>query len=532
MAESEERERERDRIHETIWKIANELRGSIDGWDFKQYVLGTLFYRFLSENLENYVDRKQHEAGYAGFSYGDVSDEEAQVGRKDICNALGYFILPSQLFYKLVKESQDADAGDLNLKLDKIFTDIVKSTSGLPSQQAFEGLFDEFDVTSKKLGSTPHERYETLAKLLSRVAEFKLSDFPESGRDTFGDAYEYLMTMYAANAGKSGGEFFTPPEVGELLARISLIDPKDPQKDRAKVKSVYDPTCGSGGLLLKFAKILGTENVDHFYGQDKALTVYNLCRMNMILHRIPFSNFEIKLGDTLINPYFPATFQKDRFECIVSNPPYSLNWKSGDDPTLINDPRFESAGRLAPKNAADYAFIEHALYCLSNTGCAAIVVFPGVLHRGNAEKTIREWLVKNNFIDTIIQLPANLFFGTQIATSILVLRKNKKDDTILFINAKEEFKHYKNQNKLESENIDRILERVRKRNDVKGMSHLADFAEVEANDFNLSVQLYIAESDAKKEIDIDELNRQIKETVQKEEELRKAINSLINGVEI
>lgn len=493
--------------------------------------MGTLFYRFLSENLENYINKRQHDFGQPDFSYRDLPDEEAGKAAEEVSSILEYFILPSQLFCRLAKDAQN-NCEDLNVSLEDALKGVTNSTLGFPSEKAFKGLFDEFDVASPKLGSTPSEKTKTLSKLLCRISEFPLSSFPEAGRDTFGDAYEYLMTMYAANAGKSGGEFFTPPEVGELLARITLINPENREKDRTEVKSVYDPTCGSGGLLLKFAKILGSSNVNHFYGQDKALTVYNLCRMNMILHGIPFEKFEIAHGDTLKNPSFFPSSPSDKFECVVSNPPYSLKWEGKSDPTLINDLRFESAGKLAPKNAADWAFIEHALYCLSNTGCAAIVVFPGTLYRGNAEKTIREWFVKENYVDAVIQLPPNLFYGTSISTAILVLRKNKPDNTVLFVNAEEEFEHSKNQNELKPENINRILEAVRKRENIEGRAYLADFREVESRDFDLSVKHYVILENKDEEVDINELNREIKETVQKEEELREKINSLIEGIRL
>ena len=362
-------------------------------------------------------------------------------------------------------QSAKRNCRDLNIKLERVFRQIIDSTLGRPSEKAFKGLFDDFDVSSNKLGSTLEKKCETLRRLLLGIESFQVSDIPGSSRDTFGDAYEFLITMYASKAGKSGGEFFTPPEVGKLLAKISLQDPARESGYKERVESVYDPTCGSGGLLLKFAKILGAENVDRFYGQDVNLTVYNLSRMNMILHEIPFEKFDIYCEDTLLKPAFlPSSRDSvdDRFECVVSNPPYSISRKCDADPTLINDPRFGKAGKPDPKGKADWAFAQHALYYLKEDGCAAAVCFPGIFYRSGAEGQIRKWMAKSNYVDAVIALPDNLFFGTSISTCILVMRKNKRDNDILFLDASNEFEHEGNKNKLTDAHIERILASLQK----------------------------------------------------------------------
>lgn len=525
--------RERERVNSSIWKIADALRGTVDGWDFKQYVLGALFYRFLSENLEERIDLNERNAGNEDFHYRDLDDASVSGEvREELIDENGFCILPSQLFCN-VAESAKTNCQDLNLKLKQIFKAITDSTLGRPSEKAFRGLFDDFDVSSNKLGSTLEKKCDALKKLLLGIEGFQLSDVPGSSRDTFGDAYEFLITMYASGAGKSGGEFFTPPEVGKLLAKISLQDPECEDGYKKAVGKVYDPTCGSGGLLLKFAKILGKGNVDHFYGQDVNLTVYNLSRMNMILHGIPFEKFDIVCEDTLLKPAFlPSAPDSvgDRFECIVSNPPYSIKWKGDADPTLINDPRFSKAGKLAPKGKADWAFAEHALYCLQENGCAAIVCFPGIFYRSGAEGQIRKWMSKSNYVDAVIALPDNLFFGTSISTCVLVLRKNKKDDAILFLDASNEFEHEGNKNKLTDAHIGRILASLQKRETEPGKSYLASMEEVASHDWSLAVNFYVQKEDNEEAVNIKELNAKIARTVSKEEAARKDLNELIEGL--
>ena len=415
------KDQERDELHRAIWAIADGLRGSVDGWDFKSYVLGMMFYRYISENLTNYINEGEIEAGNESFDYALLSDEDAEQAREDMVKTKGFFVLPSELFCNLRKKA----AGDenLNMTLETIFKNIEDSAKGSESEDNFAGLFDDIDVNSNKLGATVAKRNANLVKLIEGVADMKLGNYKDNSIDAFGDAYEYLMSMYASNAGKSGGEFFTPQEVSELLTRIAVVG-------KTEVNKVYDPACGSGSLLLKAAKILGKENVRQgFFGQEINLTTYNLCRINMFLHDIDYDKFDIAHEDTLLNPQH---WDDEPFEVIVSNPPYSIKWEGDDNPVLINDPRFSPAGVLAPKSKADLAFIMHSLAWLATNGTAAIVCFPGIMYRGGAEKKIRQYLIDNNFIDCIIQLPSNLFFGTTIATCIMVLKRSKADNRTLF----------------------------------------------------------------------------------------------------
>ena len=410
------KEQERDELHRTIWGIANDLRGSVDGWDFKQYVLGMLFYRYISENFANYINDGAREAGDADFDYARLSDSDAEQARDDLIKTKGFFILPSQLFCS-VRSRAPLDE-NLNETLEAVFQAIEDSAKGSDSEANFSGLFDDIDVNSNKLCGTVAERNKRLVKLMNGVGDMKLGDYRDNTIDAFGDAYEYLMGMYASNAGKSGGEYFTPQEVSELLTRIAVAG-------KTEVNKVYDPACGSGSLLLKAAKILGPGNIRQgFYGQEINITTYNLCRINMFLHDIDYDKFDIAHGDTLVSPQH---WDDEPFEAIVSNPPYSIRWEGSDNATLINDPRFSPAGVLAPKSKADLAFIMHSLSWLATDGTAAIVCFPGVMYRGGAEKQIRKYLIDNNFIDCIIQLPDNLFYGTTIATCIMVLKKSKRD---------------------------------------------------------------------------------------------------------
>ena len=514
------KEKERAELHKTIWKIANDLRGSVDGWDFKQYVLGILFYRFISENIENYVNENQRKAGLEDFKYREISDEDALMGKNQILEEKGLFILPSELFCNITKHARNNE--NLNVVVSNIFNNIEASARGTESEDDVKGLFDDFDVTSNKLGNTVEEKNEKLTKLLETIASLNLGDYKDNTIDTFGDAYEYLMTMYASNAGKSGGEFFTPQEVGELLAKIVIGDKKE-------VNKVYDPCCGSGGLLLKFAKILGKENVkDGFYGQEINLTTYNLCRINMFLHDINYNNFSIEREDTLLHP---AHWNDEPFDAIVSNPPYSIKWAGKENPILINDERFAPAGVLAPSSKADLAFTMHMLSWLSPKGTAAIVEFPGVLYRGGSEQKIRKYMIDNNYVDAVIQLPSDLFFGTSIATCILVLKKNKTDNNILFVDATEECIRNTNKNKLSDENIENIMKLLSDRVDVENRAKLATYEEVKENDYNISVNSYLKVSSKEEIIDIKELNKQIAEIVSKEQQTRNELDEIIRDLE-
>ncbi len=514
------KEQERAELHKTIWKIANDLRGSVDGWDFKQYVLGILFYRFISENLTNYINTDERRADNKEFDYTNLSDKEAEFGRSDTVKEKGFYILPSELFVNVVKESRN-DA-NLNETLAKIFSNIENSAKGSDSEDDLKGLFADLDVNSPKLGNTVENRNKKLVNLLEAIAGLKLGNYSDNNIDAFGDAYEFLMTMYASNAGKSGGEFYTPQEVSELLAKITTVGKKE-------VNKVYDPACGSGSLLLKFSKVLGKENVRQgFFGQEINLTTYNLCRINMFLHDINYNNFNIALGDTLTDP---KHWDDEPFEAIVSNPPYSIKWEGDSNPLLINDPRYSPAGVLAPKSKADLAFTMHMLSWLSTNGTAAIVEFPGVLYRGGAEQKIRKYLVDNNYVETIIQLPANLFFGVTIATCIIVLKKSKNDNKTLFIDATNEFVKGGNKNKLSEENIQKILDAFIKREDVEYFSKLVDNKDIGENDYNIAVSSYVTVEDTREAVDITELNKEIGEIVKRQEVLRKSIDEIVKDIE-
>lgn len=514
------KEREREELHKTIWKIANELRGSVDGWDFKQYVLGLLFYRFISENIENYVNENQRKAGITDFQYRNISDEEALLGKSQILDEKGFFILPSELFCNIRKGADKNE--NLNVVISNVFNNIESSARGSASEDDVKGLFDDFTIDNK-LGNTVDERNEKLVKLLNAIGDLNFGDYEDNNIDLFGDAYEFLMTMYASSAGKSGGEFFTPQEVGELLAKIVIMD-------KASVNKVYDPACGSGGLLLKFAKILGKENVrEGFFGQEINLTTYNLARINMFLHNINYNNFSIERGDTLIHP---AHWNDEPFDAIVSNPPYSIKWAGKSNPILINDERFAPAGILAPESKADLAFTMHMLSWLSPKGTAAIVEFPGVLYRGGAEQKIRQYMIDNNFVDTVIQLPPDLFFGTSIATCILVLKKNKSDNNILFVDASEEFTRNTNKNKLSEENINNIVDLLKERKSIENKSYLATYDEVKDNDYNISVNSYLKTNTENNNIDIAEVNKMLSEVVPRQQQIRKELEEIIKELEV
>lgn len=514
------KEQERDELHRAIWAIADELRGSVDGWDFKSYVLGMMFYRYISENLTNYINEGEAEAGNEGFDYAQLSDEDAEQAREDLVKTKGFFILPSELFCN-VKEKAKKDE-NLNMTLETVFKHIEESAKGSESEENFAGLFDDIDVNSNKLGATVAKRNAKLVKLIEGVADMGLGNYKENSIDAFGDAYEYLMSMYASNAGKSGGEFFTPQEVSELLTRIAVVG-------KTEVNKVYDPACGSGSLLLKAAKILGKENVRQgFYGQEINLTTYNLCRINMFLHDIDYDKFDIAHEDTLLNPQH---WDDEPFEVIVSNPPYSIKWEGDDNPVLINDPRFSPAGVLAPKSKADLAFIMHSLAWLATNGTAAIVCFPGIMYRGGAEKKIRQYLVDNNFIDCIIQLPSNLFFGTSIATCIMVLKRSKVDNSTLFIDASKECVKVTNNNKLTEDNIARIVNEFVSRADAKYFARCVPYQEIKDNDYNFSVSTYVEQEDTREVIDIVKLNAEIAEIVAREQVLREEIDKIIAEIE-
>ena len=521
MTVDTKKEQEREELHRAIWSIADDLRGSVDGWDFKNYVLGAMFYRYISENLTEYVNKGEREAGNTDFDYAKMDDEDVLSAKDDLVEEKGFFILPSELFCNVTAKANTNE--NLNETLEKVFQHIVQSSVGSSSENSFAGLFDDFDVNSNKLGNTVGKRNERLTKLLNGIKNMNLGSVADHDIDAFGDAYEYLMTMYASNAGKSGGEFFTPADVSELLTRLGTVGKKS-------VTKVYDPACGSGSLLLKAVKVLGKDGVTNgFYGQEINVTTYNLCRINMFLHDIGFDKFNIACDDTLTKPQH---WDYEPFELIVSNPPYSIKWEGDDNATLINDMRFSPAGVLAPKSKADLAFIMHSLSWLSSNGTAAIVCFPGIMYRGGAEQKIRKYLIDNNFIDCIIQLPSNLFFGTSIATCIMVLKKNKKDDKTLFIDASSECIKVTNNNKLTQDNIDNIVQYFTERKEIEHIVHVAQYQEIVDNEYNLSVSSYVEAKDTREKVDISQLNQQIKEIVAREQALRDEIDKIIAEIEV
>jgi type I restriction enzyme M protein len=514
------KEIERAELHKTIWRIANDLRGSVAGWDFKSYVLGMLFYRFISENLTTYLNALERKAGAPDFDYASLSDSDAEFGREETVKEKGFYILPSDLFVNVQKNARHDS--NLNETLSRVFKDIEGSALGTDSENDIRGLFDDLDVNSNALGASVAKRNERLVKLLEAIGDLNLGTFSDNTIDAFGDAYEYLMTMYAASGGKSGGEFFTPQEVSELLARITVVG-------KTEVNKVYDPACGSGSLLLKFAKVLGRDNVRQgFYGQEINLTTYNLCRINMFLHDINYEKFDIAHGDTLTDP---THWDDEPFDAIVSNPPYSIKWDGDANPLLINDPRFAPAGVLAPKSKADLAFTLHILSWLAVNGTAAIVEFPGVLYRGGAEQKIRQYLIDNNYVDAVIQLPPDLFYGTTIATCIIVLKKSKHDNATLFIDASAEFVRSGNKNKLTDANQQKVLAAFAARQNIDHFACLLPNDEIAANGYNIAVSSYVAQEDTREAVDIQKLNAEIAEIVSRQAALRTQIDAIVADLE-
>jgi len=509
---------QREELQRRIWQIANDVRGAVDGWDFKQYVLGTLFYRFISENFANYIEGGDKSVNYAGLSDDIITPEI----KTDAVKTKGYFIYPSQLFKNVVENANTNP--NLNTELKQIFNDIENSAIGYPSEQDIKGLFADFDTTSNRLGNTVADKNSRLAAVLKGVAELDFGDFEDNHIDLFGDAYEFLISNYAANAGKSGGEFFTPQCVSKLIARLALYG-------QDKVNKIYDPAAGSGSLLLQAKKPFDEHIIEEgFFGQEINHTTYNLARMNMFLHNINYDKFDIALGNTLMNPQFG---DDKPFDAIVSNPPYSVKWIGSDDPTLINDERFAPAGVLAPKSKADFAFILHTLSYLSAKGRAAIVSFPGIFYRGGAEQKIRQYLVDNNYVETVIALAPNLFFGTSIAVNILVLSKHKPNTQTQFIDASGLFKSATNNNILEEEHIEQILKLFadKEKEDVPHLAKSVSFEDIVNNEYNLAVSSYVEQKDTREVIDIDELNAQIRETVANIDRLRTEIDKIVAEIE-
>ncbi|EMJ62484.1 type I restriction-modification system subunit M, partial [Leptospira sp. P2653] len=507
---------QRAALQRQIWQIANDVRGAVDGWDFKQYVLGTLFYRFISENFTNYM-----EGGDSSIQYSKLNDKKITKEIKDdAIKTRGYFIYPSQVFANIVTKADKNER--LNTDLAGIFKDIENSANGFPSEHDIKGLFADFDTTSNRLGNTVKDKNSRLAAVLKRVAELDFGDFDSSHIDLFGDAYEFLISNYAANAGKSGGEFFTPQHVSKLIARLAI-------HKQTRINKIYDPACGSGSLLLQARKQFDDHIIEEgFFGQEINHTTYNLARMNMFLHNINYDKFDIELGNTLIDPRHN---HEKPFDAIVSNPPYSINWKGSDDPTLINDERFAPAGILAPKSKADFAFVLHALSYLSSKGRAAIVCFPGIFYRSGAEQKIRQYLVGNNFVETVISLAPNLFFGTTIAVNILVLSKHKTDTNTQFIDASGLFKKETNNNILTEDHIERIMQTFDSKVDTEHFAKSVSVETIANNDYNLSVSSYVEAKDNREVIDIQKLNAELKTTVAKIDQLRADIDAIVAEIE-
>ena len=509
---------QRNELKNKIWKIANEVRGSVDGWDFKNFVLGTLFYRFISENFTEYIEAGDDSVDYARFNDSDIPESVID----DAVKTKGYFIYPSQLFVNVLSKTNTN--ANLNTDLKTIFNAIENSANGYASESDIKGLFADFDTTSSRLGNTVEEKNRRLSAVLKGIAELNFESFSDSKIDLFGDAYEYLINNYAANAGKSGGEFFTPQNVSHLIARLAM-------HKQEKVNKIYDPAAGSGSLLLQAKKQFEDHIIEEgFYGQEINHTTYNLARMNMFLHNINYDKFDIALGDTLTDPHFG---DDKPFDAIVSNPPYSVNWIGSDDPTLINDERFAPAGVLAPKSKADFAFVLHALSYLSSKGRAAIVCFPGIFYRGGAEQKIRKYLIDNNYVETIISLAPNLFYGTTIAVNILVLSKNKKEPKTQFIDASGEnfYKKVTNNNILEDHHIDTIMEIFDTKENVEHTAITVDNKQIAENDYKLSVSDYVVAKDTREIINIDELNQELNTTIDTIAGLRASIAKIIKEIE-
>ena len=505
-----------------VWKMATSLvhGGKVSPVQFMDYTLGALFYRFISENITDYCNKLMRDAGVPDADYQYMSDGMAENARQQIVQAKGFFIKPSQLFRNVADGAKNND--ELNTTLANNFRQIEESAVGTASEDDVRGLFNNFNTNDQGLGATVEERNELLTTLLESVRDLDFTTYIESGLDVFGICYEYLIKMYALNSGTKGGEFYTPAEVSYLLAKIAAAE-------RKTVNKVYDPACGSGSLLLNFNLVLGTKNVrEGFFGQEINLKTYNLCRMNMFLHNVNYDHFDIQLGDTLLDPKHELD---EPFDAIVSNPPYSVPWAGDSDVTLINDPRFSPAGVLAPKSKADFAFTMHMLSWLSTEGTAAIVEFPGILYRGGAEQKIRKYLVQNNYVDTIIQLPSNLFFGASIATCIIVLKKNKADNRVCFIDASQEFIHEGNKNRLSEQNQQRIYDAHIKKEEIAHFCHIVTTKDIEQEDYNLSVSTYVEQEDTREQIDIKVLNKQIDQIVQRQSELRTQLDAIIKELE-
>ena len=491
MKTSEKQQEQQRELHTRLWAIANDLRGNMEANEFKNYILGLIFYRYLSEKVENRVKDLLSEDD---ISYEEAyEDEEYKEGlQEELIEQLGYFVEPKYLFSTLIKAIEE-DKFDIEM-LQGAINDITESTLGADSQEDFDHLFDDMDLGSTKLGKDVKSRSKLIAKVMANIAEIDFAH-EDSEIDVLGDAYEYLISQFAANAGKKAGEFYTPQQVSKILAKIVTVG-------KERLKEVYDPTCGSGSLLLRVAK---EAKVSKFYGQELTSTTYNLARMNMLLHDIDYTNFDIKNDDTLEHPQHMGM----RFEAIVANPPYSANWSA--DNKFLDDERFSAYGKLAPKSKADFAFIQHMIHQLADNGTMAVVLPHGVLFRGAAEGVIRKYLIeKENVLDAVIGLPANIFFGTSIPTVILVFKNNRDNsDNILFIDASNEFEKGKNQNNLTDEQVEKIVDTFVKREAIDKYSYVATMEEIKENDYNLNIPRYVDTFEEEEPIDLQAVSEKI-----------------------
>lgn len=488
---------QKKQLQTQLWKIANELRGKMNADEFRDYILGFIFYKYLSEKMTIFADKVLASDGklYQDLNNNQPDDKAIiKAVETEALDSLGYYLEPTEIFHYVAEHGATND--NLIEQLEKILNSIEHSTMGTDSEDDFDKLFSELDLNATKLGKTVQTRNELIAKVLSHLdqIDFLLED---SKVDVLGDAYEYLISQFAAGAGKKAGEFYTPQEVSTVLARLVTAGKK-------QLKNVYDPTCGSGSLLLRVAKYV--EKVGKFYGQELNNTTYNLARMNMILHAVHFSRFDIKQEDTLEHPQHI----EDRFEAIVANPPFSAHWSA--NPLFMSDDRFAQYGKLAPASKADYAFIEHMIYQLDGNGTMAVVMPHGVLFRGAAEGQIRKYLVADkNYLDAVIGLPANIFYGTSIPTCILVFKKCRTNpDNIVFIDASQHFEKAKNQNRLRSEDIDKIIATYTARNTENKYSYVAKLAEIKENDYNLNIPRYVDTFEEEEPIDLAEITAEIR----------------------
>lgn len=512
MTVSEIQKQQQADLHSRLWSIANTLRGTMEAYDFKNYILGLIFYRYLSENVEQRVAKLLEEDG---ISYEEAwQDEEYREAlSEELISDIGYFIEPTYLFSSLLRLIEERTF-DIEA-LQGAINNITESTIGHESQQDFDHLFDDMDLTSSKLGRDVKSRSALIAKVMADIADIPFA-YENSEIDVLGDAYEYLIGQFAANAGKKAGEFYTPQQVSKILAKIVTAGKKD-------LKNVYDPTCGSGSLLLRVGR---EANVRKFYGQELTATTYNLARMNMLLHGVNYMNFDIRNDDTIEHPHH----LDERFEAIVANPPYSAKWSG--DAKFLDDERFSAYGKLAPKSKADFTFIQHMIYQLDDKGTMAVVLPHGVLFRGAAEGVIRKYLIEErNVLDAVIGLPANIFYGTSIPTVILVFKKCREhNEDILFIDASNEFDKGKNQNLLTEEHVNKIVQTYLNRETIDKYSYVATLDEVKENDYNLNIPRYVDTFEEEEPVDLQAVSQRIaeidREIAQIDEELSSYLKEL------